>query len=222
MKKLVFTIHKYLERLFFVSKCASCGAPGEAICPKCLLLVPLSEETEHSGIYGIYNYGYPLVSHAIWNLKYKHKGQEAKILIQKGLGFINEIIAEHLQSESPEEIVLVPVPQYKKKTRKRGFNQSEVLASWITSYLPYSKLENILEKTKDTLPQSHLSDKKQRLRNVDGAMRAKRQIDKNKLYIIIDDVTTTGATFLEARRALKDLGARNVLCIALAHGYKRR
>ncbi len=222
MKNLLFTIHKFLEKFFFGSKCASCGTPGEAICTKCLLLVPLSEETEHDGIYGVYNYGHPLVSHAIWNLKYKHKGQEAKLLVQKSLGFISEIIAEHLQSESPEEIILVPVPQYKKKTRKRGFNQSEVLASWIQTSLPYSKLENILEKTRETLPQSHLSDKKQRLRNIDSAMQAKRRVDKTKLYIIIDDVTTTGATFLEARRAVKDAGARNVLCIALAHGYKRR
>lgn len=222
MKNLLFTIHKSLQRFLFGGKCASCGTPGEAICQRCLLLVPLSEETEHGGIYGIYNYGHSLVSFAVWNLKYKHKGQEAKILSKKASEFISEIIAEHLQSEDGQEIILVPIPQYKDKLYKRGFNPSAVIASWIQEDLPFSRVENILEKTRATVPQSHLSDRKQRLRNIDGAMKAKYPPDSGKLYVLIDDVTTTGATFLEATRALRSAGSRNVLCIALAHGYKRR
>jgi predicted amidophosphoribosyltransferase len=61
-----------------------------------------------------------------------------------------------------------------------------------------------------------------RIKNVEQTMRGIKNIEKDKVYIIIDDVTTTGATFLEAKRALKEIGAKNILCIALAHGYKRR
>lgn len=185
-------------------------------------MIPLSDTTEHNGIYGLYDYGNPLVSHAVWNLKYRHQGQEAKLLAFKANEFISEIVSEHLQSEKPETIILVPVPQYKKKTEKRGFNQSEVIASWTTKVLPDSKIENILEKIKETLPQSHISDKKQRMRNISNTIRTTKQLDEKSIYIVIDDVTTTGATFLEATRALKSAGARNILCIALAHGYKRR
>ena len=222
MKTLLFTISSNISRLLFGSRCADCQTPGPAICQKCLNNISLSDITEHDGIYGLYDYGNPLVSHSIWNLKYRHRGQEAKLLASKASGEISEIVAEHLQSESPETIILVPVPQYKKKTQSRGFNQSEAIAEWMTKALANSRIENVLEKIVETLPQSHIGDKKQRMRNIDGTMRATKQLDSKKIYIIIDDVTTTGATFLEATRALRSSGARNILCIALAHGYKRR
>ncbi len=225
MKNLLFTISaswRIIGQFLFGSRCAGCHKPGAAICEKCLALIPLSDITEHDGIYGLYDYGHPIVSHSIWNLKYRHRGQEAKLLTMKAGGLISEIVAEHLQSETPTQIILVPVPQYKKKTEKRGFNQSEIVASWMTKVLPDSKIENVLEKILETLPQSHIGDKKQRMRNVGGTMRAVKQLDARKIYIIIDDVTTTGATVLEATRALRCAGARNILCIALAHGYKRR
>ncbi|MEK7227851.1 MAG: hypothetical protein AAB681_00660 [Patescibacteria group bacterium] len=226
MKNLLFTISaswRIINQFLFGSRCAGCHRPGPAICEKCLLLIPLSDITEHDGIYGLYDYGNPIVSHSIWNLKYRHRGQEAKLLALKASELISEIVAEHLQSEKPETIILVPVPQYKKKTQKRGFNQSEAIAQWITKVLPDSKIENVLEKITETLPQSHISDKKQRIKNISETMRMKNPpADGRKIYIVIDDVTTTGATFLEATRALHSAGARNILCIALAHGYKRR
>ena len=222
MKSLLFTIHTYIEEFLFGSRCAGCHTPGKAICNRCLLSVPLSEETEHNSIYGLYNYGHPLVSHSIWNLKYRHRGQETKLLATRAQELISEIIADALQSEKLEALTLVPIPQYKKKLQKRGFNQSETIAKWLSQSLPNSHVENILEKIKETRPQSHLSDRRARLRNIEGAMRSTKQLSRNKLYIVIDDVTTTGATFLEATRALSSAGARNVLCIALAHGYKKR
>lgn len=222
MKTLLFTIQEYVALLIFGSLCAGCKKPGPAICSRCLSLIPLASTTEHPGIYGLYNYGHPLVSHAIWNLKYRHAGQEAKLLTKQGAGLMNEIIAEHLQSEQLESIILVPVPQYKKKTRSRGFNQSAVIAEWFRQEIPESKVEDVLEKIKETLPQSHLADRKARMRNIDGAMRTKKTVDPKKIYIVVDDVTTTGATFLEAKRALHTTGAKHILCIALAHGYKRR
>lgn len=222
MKTLLFTIQEYIKRLLFGSTCAGCGDIGPAICKNCLENIPLSSTTEHSNIYGLYNYGHPLVSHAIWNLKYSHRGQEAKLLSQKAQGLITEIISEELQSTSPEKIVFVPIPQYKKKTRKRGFNQSVLIAGWFAKEVEMTEVQELLEKHKETLPQSHLSSRESRIKNIHDTMKVKGVVDKNQIYVVVDDVTTTGATFLEAMRALKSAGAKHIICIALAHGYKRR
>ena len=231
MKNLLFTIQDYIGQFLFGRKCVGCRSPGVSICKTCLNAINLSSATEHPGIYGIYDYGNPIVSHAIWNLKYKHNGQEAKLLSQRAQVLIAEIISEQLQSERPEKITFVPIPQYKKKTEKRGFNQSVLVAKWFAKDFPLSSVQNILEKHRDTLPQSHISSKEGRVKNIHDTMRVKVPpsahsggggLIHKQIYVIVDDVTTTDATFLEAMRALKHSGARNIICIALAHGYKRR
>lgn len=230
MKNLLFTIQsaswRIIKRLIFGGSCAGCGAIGPAICQSCLASIPLSSTTEHDGIYGVYNYGHPLVSHAIWNLKYSHRGQEAKLLAEKAQEVITDIISEQLQSTTPEKVIFVPIPQYRKKTQKRGFNQSVLIAGWFAKEVEMTEVQDLLEKHKETLPQSHLSSRESRMKNIHDTMKVKSPpaggLDKNQIYVVVDDVTTTGATFLEAMRALRSAGAKHAICIALAHGYKRR
>ena len=45
---------------------------------------------------------------------------------------------------------------------------------------------------------------------------ARPRASAGRVCVIVDDVTTTGATFEECKRALKAAGARTVHCVALA------
>ncbi|MBX4189617.1 hypothetical protein KW785_03450 [Candidatus Parcubacteria bacterium] len=77
---------------------------------------------------------------------------------------------------------------------------------------------HLLRKEKHTESQTKTANKRERLTNIDHSMRVVTpSAVEGRSIILLDDVTTTGATFKDARRALKEAGARKVLCVALAH-----
>ena len=77
---------------------------------------------------------------------------------------------------------------------------------------------DILIKTKETESQTKSKNRAERIKNLEGCFDVKNpeQI-KNRNIVLLDDVTTTGATLTEARRALLARGARKVIAIVFAH-----
>lgn len=108
---------------------------------------------------------------------------------------------------------LVPVPIHKSRLKERGFNQAELLALGLSSLSDIPCLDVLAREVK-TKSQTSL-DKKGRLENVKGAFLCKdKNLVKGKAVILIDDVCTTGATFEECARVLKQNGAREVLALS--------
>ena len=103
------------------------------------------------------------------------------------------------------EIVAVPITTARR--RERGFNQAELLGRALAKKmdLPFS---DALEKIHETPPQSTLG-RNERLKNLHGAFRARADYRPKKTVIIVDDISTTGATLLEAARALTEKGPPN-------------
>jgi competence protein ComFC len=85
---------------------------------------------------------------------------------------------------------------------------------------------NILIKIKETEHQALIKDRNRRLKNLEGTFavknhrpneKEKANFLKGKNIILIDDITTTGATLSEARRMLRASGARKVIAFTVAH-----
>ena len=114
-----------------------------------------------------------------------------------------------------EEAVVVPIPLHTKKQSKRGFNQSEVIASALAKRLGLKLDRDTLVRVKHSSPQSTLG-KSQRVQSVKDAFLCKDKSLAGKDIILVDDVCTTGSTLLSASKALKQAGARFVWCFALA------
>lgn len=208
--------------LFFPLSCASCGKHGEALCQQCALHLPFAETLNDRRSFALYNYHHPLIARAVRTLKYHRRRELAEALLQHGAPRITEWLAEVLQSEAPERIVLVPIPQHQSKTRERGFSQSLLLARALKKALEGAEVRILLRKYRSTVPQARLKKRKERLANLIGTMEVDKALDPATLYLVVDDVITTGATVQEALRALGAGGAKRILAVALAHGYAQR
>lgn len=104
--------------------------------------------------------------------------------------------------------VIVPVPLHRKKLRKRGYNQSAMIAQELSKRLGRPMEEGLLRRVRDTGTQTKL-DAAGRTRNVTGAFEASpRAVGRN--ILIVDDVRTTGATVNECAIALRKAGAGGV------------
>lgn len=153
------------------------------------------------------------VTALVWEIKY-HANRRA-------LRFAAGLLAEELVSIAAEELgepLLIPIPMHPVRLRERGWNQTELLCEAALKHLPnsFEYALTLLVRTKNTPLQQGLP-KQKRLKNVAGSMEVvDPERTRERVCIVVDDVTTTGATFAEATRVLKKSGALRVHCIALA------
>lgn len=114
--------------------------------------------------------------------------------------------------------IIISVPMHEENFKKRGYNQSELIARHIAKYYSKPVDVNSLIKTKATLTQSKL-DKKDRVRNIKDAFKVvfPKKI-KGQKVLLVDDILTTGATVNECSRVLYESGAADVIVATAATG----
>lgn len=117
--------------------------------------------------------------------------------------------------------LVVPVPLARSRLQKRGFNQSELLARWVSRFMGLPMDGRLLIKVKDTPPQAGLC-KRDRETNLRGVFKVKRpDACYGKKILLIDDVFTTGSTVSVLAASLNGSGARLVVVATVATGYIR-
>ncbi len=73
-------------------------------------------------------------------------------------------------------------------------------------------------RSKRTHAQARTDHKSERIMNMENAFSVPdTSIVQGRDIILLDDVITTGSTLHEASRALRNAGARDILCVAVAH-----
>jgi len=133
---------------------------------------------------------------------------------------LGRLLAETIQHWSFDRIpdLVVPVPLHCNRLRRRGFNQSRLLAKE-TSRCCQIRLDiKLLRRIRATSPQQRLSAEK-RLHNLRGAFAATRQLDGGHL-LLVDDVLTTGATADACAETLLKAGAERVTVAVLARAQR--
>ncbi|MCX6812414.1 MAG: ComF family protein [Candidatus Berkelbacteria bacterium] len=226
------TAYNFVLDLIFPKICSGCGKFGEIVCadcqnqikiiqtptcPKCGKITPsgqfcksCKDESLLTGLLISADYRRGPVKEMIHHLKYSGQRELA-------LPLAKLLVSRLKISKLRGQIVVVPVPLHIHRQRLRGFNQSELLARAVCTKLNLAGA-NALKRIKFKKTQVE-SKGKERRENLIGAFKCvDGEIIKNKTIVLVDDVSTTGATLEECAKVLRLAGARQVWGLVVARG----
>ena len=127
-----------------------------------------------------------------------------------------QLLKHYLLTHSISGEVLVPVPLHPKRLRERGYNQSVLLARELSKLTNLPVVEDCLVRLQHTPPQAKTATVEERRSNVSGAFACRNDGVRDRQVILIDDVSTSGATLNACALALKAAGAASVWGLVMA------
>lgn len=221
--------------ILFPLKCLGCKKPKALLCAECFDKIPLNQTLfcpvchrrlaqnkkvcHQDSLYLLAaagSYENPILRELILTLKYKRYQPAAKILA--------EILNRYLETANLdlEKYQIIPIPLHKNRRQERGFNQAELIANALialNSNLGKSDFPRLdfLKKVKDNQPQTQIKNWEKRRTNIKGGFQAANSENiKGENIILLDDVSTSGATLEEAAGVLKKAGAKKIIGLVVA------
>ncbi len=235
-KKKVGFLNKVKDlflNIFFPEACLTCGENGETLCKKCLEEI-MSEHTNENyknidWIHHCLSYKNPKLKTSLFYLKYHYTKSVAKYLAKICEKDFYNFIKKF--NNNLNNVLILPIPISKKRMRERNYNQTELIAKELIQELKEKRNINLeqtlyidlLLKNKDTIKFANTHSHTERENLIRDAFQVdqkyKNSFLENKIIILIDDITTTGTTFYEARNTLLKNGAvrENIFGFAIAH-----
>ena len=147
----------------------------------------------------------------MYRFKYSNKREYAEFFADYGA----RIYGDWIRSKEIE--VIVPVPMYGPKQRKRGYNQAECFGKALSRQMEIPMDPHMVKRYKDTAPQKELNDI-ERQKNLKGAFVCETQKCHYKRILLVDDIYTTGSTAEAVTDALKNAGAKEVYVLSVCIG----
>jgi ComF family protein len=195
----------FLGELLAPSSCAACDEPvprRTLFCPGCAAsVVRFGGAADHRAPF---EYG-GAIAIAIASFKYAGRADLGPRL--------GAMLAASALVGAGEIDLVAPVPLHPKRLADRGFNQAALLARPVARALSAPFAPRLLLRVRETARQASLT-RAARRENVAGAFRS-TPVDQRRV-LLVDDVTTTGATLAACVLALRLAGAKTVVSLVLA------
>ncbi len=149
------------------------------------------------------------IKKTMYRFKYANKREYATFFAQQALACYEDWIRE--------AEVIVPVPMYRKKQKRRGYNQAETLAKELSKRTGIPVDNSCVYRVKNTLPQKGLSDS-DRKNNLENAFQKGKSIVQYSHILVVDDIYTTGYTAQAVARELRKQGGRRITFFSVCIG----
>lgn len=159
----------------------------------------------------LYFTGGSQVQHSLHLLKYKGR-KEIGIYYGQKMG---ESLKRSSRFNDCE--IIIPLPLFVSREKKRGYNQASLIANGISQKLKIPVIDDAIARTKKTETQTHKS-RIQRWKNMESTFEIRDPLKiTGKHILLIDDVVTTGASLEACAQVLLGNPGVKVSIACLAH-----
>jgi ComF family protein len=220
-----------LANLFFPHVCCGCGTDlleeKNIFCIYCLAAMPLTgfEQCAGNPVEKIF-WGRAEIQSASAHLYFTKKSPVQQSLHRfkykgrKEIGsYFGKCMGRALKKSGRFQDcqLILPLPLYKSREQKRGYNQAAVLGHAISAEMNIPQFMRCLERVKGTATQTH-KNRIQRWQNMEDKFRVKRkELICGKHILLVDDVITTGATLEACAKTLLRIEGVSLSIATLAH-----
>ncbi|MDD5212961.1 MAG: phosphoribosyltransferase family protein [Candidatus Gracilibacteria bacterium] len=225
----------FIKNLIAPKKCYSCGELGHFLCPECLKKLDnhkaycylckkpsfeyqIHKECKTNDFYldkiiVLTHYKNKIIEILIKHSKYYGK----KDILEDFADYLSELFLKNCD-EKISDYIIVSRPMYRFKKLFRGYNQADILATFISKNTGIVHYNNLVIKTKYTKSQSRLS-RQDRLKNEINSFSINKKyisIIKGKKVIIVDDVVSSASTLNEIAKLLKNYKTSENIALVIA------
>lgn len=193
---------------FIAQACRQCGIPlpdGQTLCGDCISTPPAFDSSCCAVTY----------EHAVIALVHRFKTRHHNAIGR----LLAELLLSRIQSHGAEIDVIIPAPMHWQRNLQRGNDHAGLLAKSIARKAKLPLHNKLLERSHATPVQKQLNAG-QRKKNLRQAFRCTAPVTGLRIAIV-DDVMTTGSTMNAIATTLKNAGAAEVHCWAVARTPKR-
>ena len=215
LKNLTKNIYNDFLDMIYKKKCLICGCSktDDLLCKTCLKDVQFLSYFAHKFYEKIPIYSATIydknVKSLIQMLKFKHKKSAAKPLS-------NILFSYFKKLNLKDDYIIVYPPSFFIKSAQRGYNHMFLIAKEFSKLTDFKINKNLIKKIKPTKPQYKVKDRR---KNIKGSFKINQKELlklKDKKLLLIDDITTSGATLEEIINCFLKLNFNNITCLTIS------